>query len=181
MKKKKKQTKRKFLKLDLGCGQRKRKGFIGVDIAKIPGVDVVFDLTKSPWPFDSGSVDEMYCAHFFEHLTGPERMLFMNELYRVMIPNGKGTIIVPHYMSERATQDPTHQWPPLSKASFVYFNKEWRVHNKLDHYPITCDFDYSYGNVLPQEWASKNPVEQAFAVEHYMNVSYDLQIYLIRR
>lgn len=154
---------------------------MGVDIVKMPGVDFVVDLRKTPWPWKSGSVDEMFSSHFFEHLTGPERMQFMDELYRIMIPNGKVTIIVPNYSSERAVQDPTHAWPPVCKASFLYFNKNWRVQNKLDHYPIHCDFDYGYGFVLPQEWAKKNAAEQAFAVEHYINVVYDLQVSLIRR
>lgn len=148
---------------------------------KIPGVDVVHDLRTVPWPFKSGSVDEMFSSHFFEHLNGPERMRFMDELYRVMIPGGKALIIVPFYASERAVQDPTHAWPPVAKSSFLYFNKNWRVHNKLDHYPLTCDFDYSYGYVLPEEWANRDQSEQAFGVEHYMNVVYDLQISLIRR
>lgn len=181
MKKKKRITKQKFLKLDLGCGQNKKHNFVGVDLADIDEVDVKFDLRTAPWPFKSGSVDEIFSSHFFEHLTGPERMTFMNELYRVMIPGGTGTIVVPNYASERAVQDPTHAWPPVCKSSFVYFNKNWRVKNKLDHYPIHCDFDYSYGYVMPAEWGKKGQAEQKFATDHYLNVVLDLQISLIRR
>jgi len=181
LKKVTRKNKQRLLKLDLGCGQNKRHGFIGIDISNIPGVDIRFDLSKAPWPLPSASVDEVFSSHFFEHLTGPERMRFMDEMYRVMIPGGKALIIVPDYASERAVQDPTHAWPPVCKASFLYFNKNWRTQNRLDHYPIECDFDFSYGYILPQEWAKRSSKDQMFAITHYLNVVYDLQINLIRR
>lgn len=55
--------------LDLGCGQSKREGFLGVDKYPAPGVDIVHDLfTQYPWPFESGSVDEAHSSHNLEHL-----------------------------------------------------------------------------------------------------------------
>ena len=71
------------LKLDLGCGPRKREGFTGVDAIKFDGVDLVQDLRK-PWQWEDGSVEEVHCSHFLEHLTGFERVHFFNELYRVL-------------------------------------------------------------------------------------------------
>ena len=44
----------------------------------------------------------------------------------------------------RAWQDPTHK-RAISEATFLYANKSWRVSQGLDRYPITCDFDFSYG------------------------------------
>jgi hypothetical protein len=40
----------KNMKLDLGCGTKKREGFVGVDSMTLPGVDVVVDLRITPWP-----------------------------------------------------------------------------------------------------------------------------------
>ena len=68
---------KKEVKLDLGCGKHKKEGFIGVDQAKVEGVDVVHDLKKTPWPWKANSVDEIHCSHFLEHLDGIERIPFM--------------------------------------------------------------------------------------------------------
>ena len=79
-----------LLKLDLGCGKNPREGFIGVDSRKF-GQQIVADLRK-PWPWADASVEEVNCSHFVEHLTAPERIHFVNELYRVLVPEGKACI-----------------------------------------------------------------------------------------
>lgn len=43
--------------VDLGCGNAKTVGAIGVDNVALPGVDVVHDLLDFPYPFDTGSAD----------------------------------------------------------------------------------------------------------------------------
>lgn len=168
------------LKLDLGCGANKREGFEGVDIAKIPGVNKVFDLRKTPWPWKDKSVNEIYCSQFFEHLTAPERIKFMEECYRILEPNGKLQIIVP--VGDRMFQDPTHQWPPVVVASFLYFNKGWIQSNKLEHqHNYKCDFDFTYGwNVMPP-WNTKHEEARNFAMSHYNNVLSDLYVNLVKR
>jgi predicted SAM-dependent methyltransferase len=80
-------------KLDLGCGDNKMEGFIGVDICKTDSVDVVHDLTITPWPFEDDSIDEARASHFFEHLKPEERILFMNELFRVL-KKGAGCLLI---------------------------------------------------------------------------------------
>lgn len=168
-------------KLDLGCGDRKEEGSIGIDIAQTTSTDYVWDLTIFPWPIDDQVVDEIYCNHFFEHLTGSQRISFMEECYRIMKDGAKLSIIVPYWSSMRAIQDPTHQWPPVCEASFIYFNKEWRKLNKLEHYPITCDFDFAYGYALDPELTVRNTDWQQFAVKHYLQSVNDLQATLTKR
>lgn len=59
----------KSVKLDLGCGESKQPGWIGVDFRKVNGVDVVQDLTKYPWdaiPSDCASV--AMASHVLEHI-----------------------------------------------------------------------------------------------------------------
>jgi predicted SAM-dependent methyltransferase len=90
------------LKLDLGCGKNKKPGFLGVDCRKFEGVDVVADLSKGTWPWKDGSVDEVHCSHFIEHLTAAERIHFVNELHRVLKPGAPAHVIVPHWNSHRA-------------------------------------------------------------------------------
>lgn len=168
-------------KLDLGCGNNKVEGHFGVDIAKTDAADLVWDLKVTPWPIPSDTVDEIVCNHFFEHLTGAERIKFMDEVYRILKDGSKITIVVPYWSSMRAIQDPTHQWPPLCEASFVYFNREWREMNKLEHYDIHCDFDYSYGYAFDSDLTVRNLEWQQFAVKHYLQSVNDMQVVLTKR
>ena len=57
------------LKIDLGCGEEKMPDAIGVDIEKLPGVDIICDLKKFPWPFKDSSFNEIYCSHMLEHFS----------------------------------------------------------------------------------------------------------------
>jgi SAM-dependent methyltransferase len=168
------------VKVNLACGQRKDEGWIGVDIVKTDVVDIVHDLTKMPWPFADASVDEIFCHHFMEHINGAQRMEFMNECWRIMKPGATLQIICPHWSSMRAVQDPTHVYPPLCETSFLYFNKKWRELNKLDHYPITCDFEYGYAYMYDPELNGKNADYQAMAQKHWLNAIWDIAINLTK-
>ena len=166
------------MKLDIACGQNKQEGFTGVDIVACEGVDVVHNLEQYPWPFENESVDEAFCSHYVEHTVC--LMKFMDEVYRILKPGGKLTVVSPYYNSIRCWQDPTHT-RAISEASFLYFNKDWRVQNKLDHYPINCDFDFTYGYSLTPDWASRSEEARNFAIRHYMNVVSDIHVNLTKK
>lgn len=169
------------MKLDLGCGSHKAEGFLGVDISPDCGADIVHDLRVRPWPFADNSVDEVRCTHFFEHLTGEERMRFMDELWRVMKPGATVLLVTPYWQSYGAVQDPTHQWPPVCEASYFYFNRAWREQAGITHYPIHCDFDLNFGYWISPEWRDKTQQEKAFGLRHYCNVAQDLHATLRKR
>lgn len=172
---------KKLIKLDIACGQRKQQGFIGIDIAKTKDADIVHDLLKFPWPIKSESVEEAHCSHFFEHVPGLLRMPFMDECYRILTAGAKLTVICPYYASSRAVQDPTHAWPPITEATFLYFNKGWMKANALDHYPVNCDFDFTYGYAADPETAAKAEGAQQFWVKHYINAISDIHVTLTKR
>jgi SAM-dependent methyltransferase len=145
---------------------------------------------KFPWPWADNSVDELHCSHFLEHVPGGHpveyggtgiRHRFVDEMYRVLKPGGTATIIVPYNRSPRAAQDPFHAWPPLEPESFMYFNKQWRVNNGLDHYPIKSDFDFTYGYGMYPGWAARSEESRNFALAHYWNVAADLHVVLTKR
>ncbi len=104
----------------------------------------------------------------------------MNELHRIMVPGGTAIIRAPYYNSMRAWQDPTHV-RAISEATFLYYNQDWLKANKLDHYPIKCDFDFSYGYDFAPDWAMRSEESKAFAVRHYTNVVMDIQAVLIKK
>lgn len=169
------------MKLDLACGQNKKEGFTGIDSSPCEGVDIVHNLLSAPWPIESDSVEEVHCSHFFEHIPGKERPKFMEELYRVMKVGAKATFLVPYYSSFRAIQDFTHEWPPVCEASFLYFNKQWMKDNKLTHYNVNCDFDFTYGYSVSPDWAVRSQDSQSFAFKNYLNSISDLIVTLIKR
>lgn len=186
------------LKLSLACGDNMPEGFKGVDIVKTPSTNYVVDLLSFPWkPFADNSVDEVECSNFVEHIPhGDSRhdpfFKFFDELYRILKPaeydpanpnipiKGFARITCPYYSSMRAWQDPTHH-RAISEASFLYLNKKWREDNKLSHYPVSCDFDFTYGYSVVPEWQNRNEESRAFAMKHYINVISDIQVILIKR
>lgn len=165
-----------MLKLDIACGKNKKNGFVGVDIWD--GADIIVDLEKFPWPFPDNSVDEIFCSHYIEHT--PDLISFANELYRIMKVGAKAEIIAPYYSSIRAWQDPTHL-RAISENTFLYFNKEWRNINKLDHYPIVADFDFESSYIIDRNWSEKDTDELKFAIKYYINVVSDINTILTKR
>ena len=57
------------IKLDIGCGGNKQPGFVGLDVRKLPGVDIVQDIEKFPWPLPNESVSFAMASHVLEHIT----------------------------------------------------------------------------------------------------------------
>jgi hypothetical protein len=169
------------LKLNLGSGSVRMDGFTNVDISPDCGAEIVHDLSVFPWPFEDDSVEEVHCSHFLEHLTGAQRIGFMDELWRVLKPAGTANIITPYWASSRAIQDPTHQWPPIAESSYLYFNKQWREDNGLSHYPIRSDFDFTYGYNIDQPWSARSTEARDFAMRHYLHVASDLHVVLTKR
>ena len=165
-------------KLDLACGQNRVEGYFGIDIAAGDKVDAVVDLEQFPWPIESDSAEDIVCSHYVEHT--PDLMKFMDEVYRILKPGGKIKIIAPYYNSIRCWQDPTHK-RAISEATFLYYNKQWREANKLDHYPIHCDFDYTYGYDMNPSWANRSEDARNFAILHYNNVINDIHVVMTKR
>ena len=174
------------LRLDIGCGPNKREGFTGVDQTAFKGVDVVTDLRK-PWPFKDGSVEEIHCSHCIEHFTALERCHVYNEMYRVLKQGGKVSIIAPHWSSQRAYGDPTHQWPPISGFSFYYLLKSWRDANAphSDAANLSggynCDFDAQWGFGMHQSLVTRNQEYQQFALTFYIEAAADIIATLTKR
>ena len=175
------------MKLDIGCGKNKKEGFVGVDQYAMEGVDHVVKIGKEAFPFDTDSVDEAHSSHFIEHLNAVERVHFYNELYRVLKLGAKATIIVPHWNSNRAYGDPTHQWPPVSEMSFYYLSKEWRKtqapHTDKQWNPegYDCDFEAVWGNGMHPALMTRNQEYQQFAMQWYKEAIMDLHITLTKK
>ena len=96
--------------INIGCGQTRIPGSIGVDRVLIPGyVDVVHDLNRIPYPLADDFADEIHFYHVLEHLDDPVQKL--EELHRILKPGGVLHMRVPHFSSNGAFTDITHKRP----------------------------------------------------------------------
>jgi SAM-dependent methyltransferase len=112
---------KKPLRLNLGCGQRPRPGFYGVDHLDLPGVDIVADLNRPFTQLPDDSVSEIYTRHTLEHV--PQLLPLMAELHRITRADGRIEIIVPHFSNPFGYSDPTHV-RFFGLYSFFYFADE---------------------------------------------------------
>jgi GT2 family glycosyltransferase len=93
-------------KLEIGCGGKKEPGYIGIDQFVASAVDLVWDLNNGV-PFPDSTVDEVRADNVLEHL--PDSIRIMNDIYRVLKPDGLLHAIVPSTDGRGAWQDPTHK------------------------------------------------------------------------
>ncbi len=93
-------------KLNIGCGNDIRDGYVNLDMYPLPGVDVVHDLLVIPLPFEDKQFSEVVCKDVLEHL---EYGGLMADIYRVMKPGASLYIRVPHFTSRDNYLDPTHK------------------------------------------------------------------------
>jgi len=112
-------------KLNLGCGEKRISGFLGVDFVKTPAVDVVHNLNKFPYPFADNSVEEILLDNVLEHLD--QVIKVMEEIFRICQNGAMVKIYVPYYKSSGAFTDPTHK-NFFTESSFDYFKKSHPYH-----------------------------------------------------
>lgn len=172
------------IRIDIGAGKNKREGFIGVDIIPFEGVDIILNVGKDKWPWPDGSVDEIHASHLVEHLIPKERVHFINEVGRVLknpeynnagaLSKGFATIITPHWASQRAYGDMTHQWPPVAEFWFYYLDKDWRAVNAPHNLDYTCDLKVTWGYSMHPEIQSRNVEYQQNAMKFWKEACSDM-------
>lgn len=104
-------------RLNLGCGTDIRPGWVNLDIANLPGVDVVHDINTLPLPFEEGSFDEILCNDILEHVDLPP---VLKDCHRILAAGGRMRIEVPHFTSNNNFVDPTHR-NRFSVKTFRFF------------------------------------------------------------
>jgi len=90
-------------RLDLGCGNSKKEGTIGIDIEKADGVDYVLDIQNQPLPFPDQSVEYIYSSHFLEHIDNPGQVF--QEVSRVAKNGAELEIWTPYAWTNDAFMD----------------------------------------------------------------------------
>ncbi len=131
--------------LDLGCGARPRNTFhyeelygvdIRADIAESSAAKIVAaNLSTSPIPFGDNSFDSVSAYDFFEHIPrvaidyahNTSRFPFielMNEVWRILKPDGVLYAVTPAFPHEAVFRDPTHV-NFITKRTHIYFTEPY--------------------------------------------------------
>ena len=75
------------LRVNLGCGYRPVKGWINVDRARSPEIQVVWDLTAG-LPFSDSTCTAIFSEHVIEHVTKEDAAKLISECFRVLQDGG---------------------------------------------------------------------------------------------
>lgn len=113
------------IRLDIGCGENKNPGFVGIDILPLKGVDIVWDMEEFPWPLPDECVLTATASHVLEHINPAKGIFlkFMDEVWRIMKPGGQFAFVVPHASSHGYQQDPTHV-NMINETTMHYFDPD---------------------------------------------------------
>jgi len=106
------------MKLNLGVGREARAGWVNVDRQQYEGVDVLWDLDMTPWPWGPCEADEILALDIFEHLM--DMTATMDECWRVLKPGGLLKIRGPRAGGVNHYADPTHR-RGFTDTSFNYY------------------------------------------------------------
>lgn len=84
------------LKLNLGCGLKKKEGWINIDSASDCHPDILLDLSE-PLPFEDQSVDEILADAVLEHFDKYARYFLLCHWVKVLKIGGTLRISVPNF------------------------------------------------------------------------------------
>lgn len=169
--------------LDLGCGNTKRPGSIGVDFNSRTVADVIHDLNTFPYPFENSSFDEIYLDNCLEHLD--DVILVMEQTYRICKSGGLVKVIVPYFRSIWAFGDPTHK-KFFTVRSFEVFDVDSVVAKRYDYTQARFKVEkIVFNETLKNGWikkillklANRWPLKYEYYLSHFYPLD-DLSFYL---
>lgn len=149
---------------NLGCGEKKYPGVIGVDVREGDAVQCVVDLNKTPWPIETGSADGVVSFHTMEHLADLNAV--MGEIYRILKPGGRFLMEVPYFRHPGAFQDPTHTHFFTSRTMEYFCENDKRTSARYSSVRFKM-----IGTWLGWPVPSRNPIVQS--VKRWVNTHKD--------
>ena len=82
-----------MLRLHIGSGNVRLPGWTNVDAQRLPGVDVVADVTRG---LDFAAAEAVFSEHFLEHLAVDDALRFLLEAHRVLMDGGWVRLTTPN-------------------------------------------------------------------------------------
>jgi hypothetical protein len=120
--------KKRFNRLNMGCGFKKLKGYLNVDVSAKCAPDEVYDFNMTPWPWGTDSFERVHANNCLEHL-GQTPEIFLNvikEMYRVSKDGCEWNINVPHHRCDNFWNDFTHV-RVITPTTFTLFDQHKNV------------------------------------------------------
>ena len=120
---------KKGILLDVGCRDRKELNWVGIDSVARPGVDIVHDLEKFPYPVESGSCITIKASNIAEHINPKLFFRWMDELWRMLKPDGQLVLSAPYAGSIGFWHDPTHICH-ITEVTFQFLDPDFPLYQQ---------------------------------------------------
>ena len=131
-------------KLNIGCGRDHRDGYVNIDISRDVEADEVLDITQ-PLPYTDDCTDEIICNNVLTQIAdGKSFVAVMNELWRILVPEGNLYVRVPLVPDQCAWQDPM-DCRRFTTESFTYMESG---HRRYEQYGKHYGFKPWYIEIL---------------------------------
>lgn len=153
-----------MLKINLGCGEDYKEGYVNIDISKLVRADLYLDLEKEKLPYGDSTVDEFRAWHFLEHVK--DLSPIMEEIWRVGKHNAKIHIQTPYAFSHWNLSN-IHHHQMITEYTFKFW-ENWRLAGKREDKAHFMIEDISYNYFPPYNTFSEE--EQKEARMKYLNV-----------
>lgn len=124
------------IQLDIGCGAHPQPGFVGMDVRPLPTVDIVWDVSKFPWPLPDECVRRAMASHLVEHIPPDGGDTRVVSLVKMLLAKGLITDDeVKEYIGE------LEHGPRFLR----FMNEVWRILKPGGEFMISCPHGYSFG------------------------------------
>lgn len=138
------------IRLNIGCGESRRAGYIGVDARPDRGVDhVAMAWDLSAWP--AGGVAEIYCRHTLEHLDPDDAERTLRAWHAALRPGGRVHLIVPDLLFHaRQLLGEATSWNADPAANFDHAIRSiygWRAPHRGGHAEDAHRWGYTWDSL----------------------------------
>lgn len=173
---------KKYDKVEIGCGKKKRKGFFGIDIVSLPGVDLVANVEKEGIPLPDNVVEHLLFWHSFEHFS--DLLFIVSEIWRVCKHYARVEVCAPYMTNVINLSNPYHKIH-ITEYTFLFFSDRsvsafrYRLRGgTANEHPTVVlrqeKVEYKY---FPA-WENKTEQEKEVARQRHLNVVQDIHIWL---
>src|SRR4051812_37243266 len=111
------------VRLDIGSGAASRPGWYAIDNRAHPAVTSPWDLEQIPWPLEDACAVQAFAGPVVARIN-PARwgfIAFMDEVWRLLIPNGELMIVTYYGCNSRFQGDPAAV-NPVTEATIYHFD-----------------------------------------------------------